>query len=297
MPAKKKKSAPKKALGKGLGNLLESDSQSAPAGATDENTTVEIKTDLIRTNPDNPRKKFNQSSIDELATTIREHGLLQPIIVRKEEDHYVVISGERRLRACRLLKLDTVSCIIKELEPEQILEVSLIENIQREQLDAIEEARVYRTLLDKYKLTQDVLSQKVGRNRATIANRMRLLQLPESVQALVADQRLTEGQVRPLLTLKNEKLLLKIVREITADSLSARQVEDLVKAQKKKPATGNKKKEKVSPEITDLQGRLEEALQTRVVIRHNNTANKGKITLDYFDLDDLQRILKLLGIK
>ena len=197
------KKKPGSVLGRGLGNLLSVD----PESEKEEQGITEIKIDQIKTNVQNPRKKFDKTSIEELSQTIKEHGLLQPILVLKEKDHYVVVSGERRLRACRLLNFEKVPCVVKELSERQSLEVSLIENIQREQLDAIEEANVYKTLLDEYSLTQEELSGRVGKNRATIANRVRLLRLPWEIQTAMADGRLTEGQIRPLLSIKNKTQL------------------------------------------------------------------------------------------
>jgi len=294
----------KAGLGRGLGNLLDTDFEDSlnkkKNKSFDQNQealhlqgVVEIATDIIRTNSNNPRKTFERTSIDELAQTIKEFGLLQPILVLKTEDHYTVISGERRLRACRQLKMDKVPCIVKKLETQEILEVSLIENIQREQLNSIEEGVVYKDLLEKYNLTQEKLSERVGKNRATIANRIRLLQLPLSLQTAIADQRVTEGQVRPLLTLTNETLIQKLANDIIRNQLSARQVEELVKKYK---GQGLKPKtvKKVIPEITAIKNDLMEIFQTRVNIKHNPKNGNGSITIDYFSLGECDNIVKQL---
>jgi ParB family chromosome partitioning protein len=289
---KKKKAG----LGRGLGNLLDtnfshSEKKTQPAIDSDKNI-VEIDIELIRANPDNPRKVFDRTSIDELATTVREFGLLQPILVQSIDNHYVVISGERRLRACRQLKLPKVPCIVKEFGNQEVLEVSLIENIQREQLNAVEEGVVYKSLLEKFDLTQEKLSERVGKNRATIANRIRLLQLPLSIQTAIADQRLTEGQVRPLLTLNNENLIQKIANEILTNQLSSRQVEDLVNRYKGKSGTKQPSKQKKEPpEVTALKNELMEIFQTRVDIRHNFKNGKGSIIIEYFSIDDCENIV------
>ncbi len=278
-------------LGRGLGNLLsvEPDIKSQK----DAQGIVDIDITKIKTNEQNPRKNFDTVSIKELSQTIKEHGLLQPILVLSKKNYYSVISGERRLRACRLLNLKTVPCVIKKYSGQQILEVSLIENIQREQLDVIEEARVYKNLLEQYSLTQEELSARVGKNRTTIANRVRLLQLPWELQTAIADHRLTEGQVRPLLSLKNDIHLKKIANLVLSKNLSARQVEGLMRDQKK--TTKNNKTQKTDPNIVSLQDSLQETLGLRVNIRHNQQEGKGKITLEYFTLDDLDRIIKQLG--
>ncbi len=283
------------ALGRGLGNLLDTDLDQDEAVSPDGQTgIVEIDITKIRANPDNPRKNFDQSSIEELAQTIEKFGLLQPILVRKIDDsQYVVVSGERRLRACRLLKKNEVPCIIKNLDEQENIEVSLIENIQREQLDPIEEAMVYDALMRDYNMTQEVLSGKVGKNRATIANRVRLLKLPVSVQTAVADGRLTEGQVRPILGLKNEKLQQRLASEILRNQYSARQVEELVKKYGGKPAKAAPKKASAeSGESNAVARELSEILQTRVQVKHSGKTGKGSIVIEYFSLDNLDSLLQ-----
>lgn len=290
---------PKKSgLGRGLGNLLDTGTDFS-AGKKDQQkqddkSIQEINVDKIRANPDNPRKNFEKTSIDELANTIKEFGLLQPILVLEKEDHYIVISGERRLRACRQLNLEKIPCIVKKLGAQETLEVSLIENIQREQLNPIEEGVVYKSLLEKHELTQEQLSGRVGKNRATIANRIRLLQLPLSLQTALADQRVTEGQVRPLLGISNENMVQRLASEILTHQLSARQVEDLVKKYKGLPAKSSKAKKKEAPEIAALKKEIMEILQTRVDIRHNPKNGRGSIIIDYFSLEECNRIIQQL---
>jgi len=295
------KTKKKSGLGRGLGNLLDTNyddtenqpKRNPPRQVDSTEGVVEIATEIIRTNPDNPRKTFERTSIEELAQTIKEFGLLQPILVMKTADHYTVISGERRLRACRQLKMDKVPCIVKNLESQEILEVSLIENIQREQLNAIEEGVVYKDLLEKYDLTQEKLSERVGKNRATIANRIRLLQLPLSLQTALADQRVTEGQVRPLLTLTNEAIIQKLANDIIVNQLSARQVEELVKKYKG-PGVKSKAPKKEIPEIAAIKKDLMEIFQTRVNIKHNPKNGNGSISIDYFSLSECDNIVSQL---
>jgi len=293
-----KKKKQKKALGRGLGNLLEV----ADVSNSSDNTTIDIELSKIKTNRNNPRKNFNQTAISELAQTIKKHGLLQPIIVLKDKTGYTVVSGERRLRACRLLKKKKVSCIIKQFGEQQNLEVSLIENIQREQLDSIEEGSIYKQLIEKYKLTQAELSENIGKNRATIANKIRLLSLPISIQTAVADGRLTEGQIRPLITVKKKALQERIFRDIVEKDLNSRQIEELVKKykgigdDKVKKAKG-RSAEKKSVEIKKVESKLQDHLLTKVKIKINSKESKGIIVIDYYSLEELERIIKKIGVK
>lgn len=280
----------KKPLGRGLGNLLDTTANLQ----TGENEILQnIPVNKIKPNPFNPRKKFDKEAIDELAKTIDQFGLLQPILVQKTGDDYTVISGERRLRAVQKLKLNEIPVIIKQISERENIEISLIENIQREHLDVIEEANVYRTLMDSYQITQDELSERVGKKRSTIANRIRLLKLPEEIQLKLADGTLTEGQVRPLLALKNIRTIKDLGNQIIEKKLTARNVENLVKnITNTKPARESKKK---NSETLLLQSKLEEYLNTRVKINHNEKNKKGKIIIDYFSLDEMDSILKIIG--
>lgn len=283
-----------KVLGRGLSNLLDA----TPIAEGGERVEL-IAVAKISPNKENPRKKFERTAIDELAQTIKEHGLLQPILVQKHGDAYTVISGERRLRALMSLGEEKAPCIVKELDRKQTLEVSLIENIQREQLDAIEEASVYKLLIADYSLTQEDLAARVGKNRATVANRLRLLALPDAVQAAIADGRLTEGQARPLLSVKNSELQLKLFKEIiSGDGLNARQIEararDLSEPKNDKK---NAKPKKLDANIRAVAQKLEEHLGMRSRIAYNAQKKSGSLTIDFFSLDDLERLLKTLGVK
>jgi ParB family transcriptional regulator, chromosome partitioning protein len=283
-----------KVLGRGLSNLLDS---SAMPQLGDR--VQEISIDLIKPNPENPRKKFEQTAITELAQTIKQHGLLQPILVQKQGAGYIVVSGERRLRSIMSLGYATVPCIVKEFDRKKTLEVSLIENIQREQLDAIEEAGVYKVLLNDYSMTQEELAEQVGKNRVTITNRLRLLNLPDLVQAAIADGRLTEGQARPLLALKNTDLQLKVFKEITTGAgMNARDIEARVRnLTAEKPDKKAGKGKKIDANIKAVAQRLEEHLGMRTRINYNPQKKSGSLTVDFFSLDDLEKVLKTLGLK
>jgi len=300
MATKSSRKQTKKTLGRGLGNLLDSSSRLSESASNKEANKgiVDIEMGKIRISENNPRKKFNESSIKELSETIKEFGLLQPILVRSEDEYYIVISGERRLRALRLLKQEKVPCLIKKVSKQQNLEISLIENIQREQLDAIEEAVVYKELIEQYKLTQEEVSLRVGKNRSTIANRVRLLNLPATIQALVANGQLTEGQVRPLVSIKSAALQEKLGREILSKGMNSRQIEDLVRSQQGKPNRSSSKKViKVDSNIRAQEEILEELFSTRVKISHNPATNAGKISIEYFNLADFERLKKKLKKK
>jgi ParB family chromosome partitioning protein len=282
-----------KVLGRGLSNLLDS----TVVGDAGERVQ-EIPIDKIRPNPENPRKKFDRTAIEELAQTIKKHGLLQPILVQKKGDHYIVISGERRLRSLIHLGMAKAPCIVKELDRRKTLEVSLIENIQREQLDPIEEANVFKLLLTDYSLTQDELAEQVGKNRATIANRLRLLNLPLEVQAAIADGRLTEGQARPLLSVKNAELQTRLFREIIEQGLNAREIE--ARARELAPGKEEKKplkSKKSDANIRAVAQKVEEYTGMRTRIRYNPQKKTGSITIDFFSPDDLEKLLKMMGMK
>ncbi|MCS6984952.1 MAG: ParB/RepB/Spo0J family partition protein [Leptospiraceae bacterium] len=283
--------ARKQVLGRGLGNLL--DDSPLAKYEREKQGLVEIEVEKIRTNPNNPRRKFDQLALEELARTIKTHGLLQPVLVTPHGEGYMLVSGERRLRACRLLGLKKIPCVVKELEAKESLELSLIENIQREELDPIEEATVYQKLLEEYGLTQEQLAERVGKSRPFIANRIRLLQLSPHLQAALADGRVSEGQLRPLIGIKDEVLQLKLFREIEKHGLNARQVEELVRRYKEKPQPKKPKKVEDTTILSESR-QLEEALGSRVRIVHNAKNQSGKIIVEYFSLDDFDRLKKLI---
>lgn len=282
----------KKVLGRGLGNLLD-DSPSAKRAKANAGIT-NVPLGKIRVNPDNPRKKFLKTAIQGLASTIKTHGLLQPILVRPEGEYFRLISGERRLRACRELKLKTIPAIVKEFKNDDVQEVSLIENIQREQLDAIEEAAALKAILDSKEMTQEELASRVGKSRAAIANRVRLLNLPFNIQAEIADGKLSEGHVRPLLAIKSEAIQSKLCDKIIREELNARQIEDLVRNYTGKAIKKTKTVARVSADIKALILDLEKALSLRVKIKHNSKDQKGKLTIEYFNLDDLDKVVNKL---
>ncbi len=280
---------PKKALGKGLANLL-GDIESSSNGKVQE-----IPIEKILPNPKNPRKKFHYQGIEELASTIQKHGILQPILVTPApEGKYMIISGERRYRAAKIAGLKSLPAIIKKVDSLEHIELSLIENIQREELDPIEEAIIYQELMEKYQLTQEEIAKRVGKSRSFIANRLRLLQLPEEIQVLITDGLLSEGQVRPLISIKNPSLRLQLARDIHEKKLSAREVEKLVKKYQKSTAKSSKKKEE---EILKLEEKLIKKFQAPVSISYNPKTQKGKITFYCHSKEEMEALLKKWNIR
>lgn len=258
----------------------------------------EIPTDMIVPNPFQPRRFFDEEALSELAQSIRQYGLLQPIVVRKTLKGYELVAGERRWRAAKLAGLKKLAAIVKDYSDGEMTEIALIENVQRENLNAIEEALAYRRLMDEFGLTQEEVSQKVGRSRSLIANMVRLLNLPTAIQEYVSRETLTVGQVRPLLSLEDEKLQLEAVEIIIENDLNARDVEALVKklaANHKLPeqlAQQRQEKEKKEYYLMEAEDQLKLALGTQVKIKPGKL--KSKIEIEYYSAEDLERLLALL---
>jgi ParB family chromosome partitioning protein len=276
-------------LGKGLGALIPEEEIS------EENSSVfKISMNLIKANKDQPRKSFDPEKISELAESIKEHGVIQPIILNKEEDIYVVIAGERRFRAAKSIGLTEIPAIIMNISSKEVLEISLIENIQREDLNPIEEAIAYKKLLVDFNLTQEEISKKVSKSRTAITNCMRLLNLDERVQDYLIDEVISEGHGRAILGLSDKQHQYEIAQMVIDDSLNVRQTERLVKN------VGASKKEKVIKNqndiyYKDIMNKLENCFGTKVFINSKNK-NKGKIEIEYYSEEDFERILEVLNI-
>jgi ParB family chromosome partitioning protein len=278
----------RKALGKGLSQLI---SEQA-AGSV-----LEVPLDSIIPNSRQPRSYFDIAALDELADSIREHGILQPLVVRPiQEGRYELIAGERRLRAASIAGLRTVPALVRSADDQKLLELALIENLQREDISAIESARAYQQLVDRFGLTQEEIAKRVGKSRATVANSMRLLKLPEPAQDSIEQGEATEGQLRPILALRDKESQLEAYRHIVDRGLSAREAEDYVRQlQRRKPRTRTPRGGDGSVE----QSRIEEALRNRLStsVRLTGTSNSGKIIIDYFSEDDLARILEIMEVE
>jgi len=276
-------------LGKGLGALIPEEEI-----IEDGSKIFKIPMNLIKANKDQPRKSFDPEKISELAQSIKEHGVIQPIILNKEDDIYIVVAGERRFRAAKSIGLAEIPAIIMNINSKEVLEISLIENIQREDLNPIEEAIAYKKLLIDFNLTQEEISKKVSKSRTAITNCIRLLNLDERVQDYIVDGVISEGHGRAILGLSDKELQYEISQMVIDESLSVRETERLVKK------IGNKKVEKVVENdnniyYKDIMSKLEDHFGTKVIINSKNK-NKGKIEIEYYSEDDFERILEVFNI-
>lgn len=250
-------------------------------------TKTKLKVNDIKANPYQPRRHFDEDKLQELAESIRTHGIFQPILVRETTHGHELVAGERRLRASKIAELDEIPAIVVDFDDEQMMEIAIIENIQREDLNVIEEASGYRLLIDRLNLTQESLSKRVNKSRSHIANLLRLLNLPDKVQMMVADNKLTQGHVRPLITLDNDRDIINISQEIYDKKMSVREAERYVASLGKTPTEAKKSKNTDYDYVISL---LESKLQTRVSVAGN------KLSVHFSNDDDLNRILELLDV-
>ena len=279
----------RKALGRGLGALLSSD-RTIDLGS--EPTEVEL--DSIVPGAMQPRTHFDEASLESLAESIRSHGIVQPLVVRRRGDSYELIAGERRWRAARLAGLSKVPVVVKEVPDDSLLEIALIENIQREDLNPIEEAQAYKKLIETVGLTQEALATRVGRDRSYITNYLRLLRLPDDLQQLVIEGRLSTGHARTLLALSHVDLQRRMARKVIDEGLSVRATELLVqKSTDEKPAKKSAASQVDDPNIRAAETKLRRALGTQVKITQA-ADGKGKIEISFFDTRDLDRVYNLL---
>lgn len=256
--------------------------------------------DQIRPNPFQPRMEFNPAKLSEMADSIREHGVLQPLLVRKSQDGYQLVAGERRLRAARLAGLTQVPVLLVSITDQESLEIAMIENLQREDLNPVEEAIAYDTLIKKFALTQEEVAQRVGKDRTTVVNSLRLLRLPPEIREDLREGLLTPGHARALLSLDNEEQILRLRKEILANGLSVRRAEErakellggVIRPQKPRGESGRER----LPEIVDLENRLTETMGTRVRLRTTHPT-RGRLEITYNSLEDLDRICALLGLR
>ena len=286
--------AKQRGLGKGLNSIFGQDVEQYlddiqnNAAEAPGRREVELPIEEIRPNPYQPRKEFDKKALEELSESIKTHGIFTPLLVRKSVSGYDLITGERRLRAAKMAGLKTVPAIQVEFTEEQMMEIAILENVQREDLNPIEEAAACESLIQKLGYTQEKLAERVGKSREYCANIMRLLKLPEDVQSMVVNKQLTMSHVRPLLSLNDEEEIYEAAEKIKKNKMSVREVEAYVRdvngGGQKKP----KKKEK-DPMIRDLEIQLSEKLGTQVVF------SKKSFTISYHDTDDLNRILELIG--
>ena len=282
------------ALGRGLDSLIAMDD----APARDASAINEIEISRISPNPDQPRTIFDEEALEELSRSVREHGIIQPISLRKTgPDTYQIIAGERRYRAAQLAGLSTIPAYIRTADDASMTEMALIENIQREDLNAIEIALTFKKLIDRYELTQERLSERIGKKRATIANFLRLLRLPAEVQLGLRDRRIDMGHARALLSLEDPKLQLKLYNEIVAQGLSVRRVEELVKKYQQAAANGENPEEKDKKGFSNkdfdiLRDHLSHRFSTPVKVSCD-ASGKGKISFSFRNDDELQRLIAI----
>ncbi len=304
--------APKRGLGRGLSNLIPTDDTIEDVSTKtpkQTKTSSAVKTDLVKKveqtlninriepNKNQPRKEFNEDALQELADSIKQFGVIEPLVVVKRKGYYELIAGERRWRAARLAGLKEVPVVIKDYDDQQIVEIALIENIQREDLNPIEEAHAYERLIQEFNLTQDEVAERVSKSRTTVTNALRLLKLTEKVQQMLIDDMLSTGHVRALITITDPQLQYETAMYIFDKKLSVRETESYVKKLlNKKPK--DKPAEKEDPELSFLykaiENRLKESLGTKTTIKAK-TKDSGKIEIEYYSQEDLERITQLLA--
>lgn len=299
-----KKGALGKGLGKGLDSLipmgdalnLRKESENEFGEKIIENPTeVKIRITEIEPNREQPRKNFNEDLLEELADSIRQHGVIQPLIVQKENEYYKIIAGERRWRAAQKAGLKEIPVIIKEYSPQQIIEISLIENIQRQDLNPIEEAMAYKRLIEEFQLKQDEVAEQVAKSRVSITNSMRLLKLEERVQQMLIDDMITSGHARALLSIENGEDQYLLAMKVFDEKLSVRDTERLVKFYLEP------KKEKPEPVFSESEELVYQKMEERMktifgskVSIHKRDKNKGKIEIEYYSGEELERLFELM---
>lgn len=279
---------PRRALGRGLGALLPNRQPVAALPAPVPERVTEIDVEFIEPNPVQPRRVFETGPLRELAESIESHGIIQPLVVRKHEGRYQLIAGERRWRAAKLASLKKVPVVIREIPNEHLLEISLIENVQREDLNPMELASAFDRMARELNLSQDEIGERTRKDRTTISNAIRLLQLPEDLQQLVAERRLSPGHARCLLTLPSKALQREVAEKVVAQGWSVRQTERLTKKMTEGREMKSVEEAQVDPNVKAAIQELERILGTRVHIVEKN--HRGRIEIEYYSPEDLDRI-------
>lgn len=290
-----------KGLGKGLDTLIPSEYVPPKKGNEEQKSTSEaetiVKITKVEPNREQPRKHFDEDALQELADSIKQFGLLQPILVQDRDDYYEIIAGERRWRAAKLAGLKEVPVIIRNYTNQEIVEISLIENIQREDLNPIEEALAYKRLLEEFNLKQDEVAERVSKSRTTVTNSMRLLKLCDGVQQMIIDDMLSTGHARALIPIEDAEQQLQLAQKIFDEKLSVREVEKLVKGILK---PDNKPKKEETPKnlqyiYQDIEDRLKEKLSRKVSINAKGKNGAGKIEIEFYSNEDLDRLIEFLS--
>lgn len=280
-------------LGRGLDSLIPNKRKSATLGVRNQIVGPEEQISYVEplhidANPHQPRKQFEHQSIEELVDSIREHGILQPLIVSKTDTGYQLISGERRLRASVILEMKKVPVIIRKASEQEKLAIALIENVQRKDLNPIEKAWGYARLIEEFSLTQEEAAKKVGQPRASLANTLRLLKLPETIQKALTEEKITEGHAKVLLSIEDEKDQVKLFQKILHEQLTVRSVERHVRL--RRPTSSFSKKK--DPNILDIEDRLRQALGTKVEVK--KTGSRGLIHIHWYSLEELKNLIHKL---
>lgn len=294
MTAKKKN-----ALGKGLNVLIPETGPQPPqrrrrkSSSEESDQGIMISVNEIEPNRNQPRKRFDDASLQELAESIKQFGIIQPIVVKKKDEYYEIIAGERRWRAAKIAGLLEVPVIVKEYKENEIVEISLIENIQRENLNPIEEAQAYKTLMEEFELKQEEVAQKVSKSRSTITNSLRLLKLTKEVQEMLVEEKISMGHARALLAITDPDMQISVAKKVYEEALSVRDIEKLVKDMAKPAEKEEKEPNEYQYLYRDIEENLKQILGNKVTIK-NRKNNKGKIEIEYYSQDDLERIIELL---
>ena len=289
--------AAKKGLGKGLDSLITSRVENVKVEESNVSRETLVKLNLIEPNKGQPRKNFNEDALQELADSIKQHGIIEPLIVQKKEKGYEIIAGERRWRAARIAGLKEIPVIVKEYSEQEVFEIALIENIQREDLNPIEEAIAYKKLIEEFQLKQDDVAERVGKSRVAVTNSMRLLKLEQRVQQMLIDDMISSGHARALLSLNDSELQYQIAVRVFDEKLSVRDTEKLVKKLLEEKDAPEKKKTGERDDSViyhNLEEKLKEIIGSKVII-NQKAKGKGKIEIEYYSADELERIIDLMN--
>ncbi len=280
----------KKGLGRGLGALI----PEVEVNDRDRDSIMELELALVHPNPNQPRKEFDQNRLEELASSIREHGIVQPLVVRPRGQHYEIVAGERRWRAAKLAGLGKVPALVREFSEAETMEIALIENLQREDLNPLEEADAYRLLMDRFQLTQEDLARRLGKSRSQVANTLRLLQLGAGARDEVRSGRLSMGHAKVLLGIPDVEKQGRLAVRAASEGLSVRQVEELTRESVAPKPGGRKREATLAPDLKAVEEQLRERFGTPVKIQVSG--EKGRLEVTFFGEEGLNRILEVLGI-
>lgn len=284
--------AKKSGLGKGLGAILSDKYDSQALEFTDNSQIIELRIVDVEPNKEQPRKDFDKEKLDELADSISKHGVIQPIIVTKKDDIYQIVAGERRWRASKQAGLKKIPAIIRNYDETKVMEVALIENLQREDLNPVEEALGYKNLMENFSLTQDKISERVGKSRSAIANSLRLLNLPEKVLKMLEKGEISTGHAKVILSVSNKNEQVQIAQLVFEKQMSVRETESLIKNKSKTKKAAPKVSSEIKMAVKEMENSFSKYFGTKVKIKENN--GKGKIEIAYYSYDEFERIAEIL---